>query len=111
MNSRVDEYDGQPRTIGGWFKDHPSTAVTLMVAAFSALAYAHDQRSISRDKPHWDKMHEHMRRSVTYSLESNRHLESRMALIARAAGVKDMERPPQLVRAEERVRVINERGD
>ena len=67
------------------------------------------------DQPQWDKVHRQMalsnaklHRIATYALERGRHTDTTLALIAKAAGVKEIKTPPELTRAEERVRDITE---
>lgn len=119
MNERVNQNESPRSSIGSWCRDHPGFSVTIMAFVFSLLAVAHDQRSVIRDKPQWDKVHETLsglsrenRHMATYTLERGRHTDNMLALIAKSAGIKGTtERPAELDRSELRVREISERDD
>lgn len=131
MNERVNQNE-PPRSssIGSWCKEHPGFSVTIMAFVFSLLAVAHDQRSVTRDKPQWDKVHERLsdlkiesetrhkdlrsenRHMATYTLERGRYTDTMLVLIAKSAGIKGLTaRPDELKRSELRVRDISERDD
>lgn len=116
MNEQVPAYD-KPKA--NWFKEHPSWSITIVVAVFSGMQWAGVHLRKDLDEPQWKKVNDHLsdlsrenRHMATYTLERGRHTDNMLTLIAKSAGIKDLEgRPLELDRSELRVRKISERDD